>query len=183
MKLSNQMTVPDGSIDRYKARLVVRGFTQCYGVNYTETFSPVVIFPSIRAILMLAAHKNMTIYQFDVKTAFLYGELKEDVYMKQPIGYKDGSDKVCKFVKSLYGLKQASSCWNTKFTHFIKKFHFKVSSQDPCVFIRKEGDDVVYLAIYVDDGLITASNKESIKPVIDFLREQFEITTSEANYY
>lgn len=115
---------------RYKARLVARGFTQEYGVNYFETFSPVVRFTSIRTILALAAQKGMCIKQFDVKTAFLNGELNENVYMKQPIGFDDGSERICKLQKSLYGLKQSSRCWNRKFTEFIKLFGFIESKYD-----------------------------------------------------
>lgn len=174
---------PNGEIDRYKARLVVRGFTQCYGIDYTETFSPVVRFTSVRAIFALAAHRGMRVYQFDVKTAFLYGDLKENVYMQQPVGFEDGSNKVCKLIKSLYGLKQASRCWNEKFTYFIKKFEFKVCESDPCVFVRKVGEDTIILAIYVDDGLVAAANEVVIKPLIDYLNEHFEIKTAIANHY
>lgn len=109
---------PDNSIERHKARLVARGFSQCYGIDYTETFSPVVKFPSIRSFLAIAAEKKMVIEQFDVTTAFLYGDLEEDVFTKQPIGFSDGTSRVCKLIKSLYGLKQAPRCWNAKFNKF-----------------------------------------------------------------
>lgn len=171
----------NGDIERYKARLVVRGFTQEYGVNYYETFSPVVKFPSMRTILAIAASKNMLMKQFDIKTAFLNSELDETIYMKQPIGYSDGSDKVCKLNKSLYGLKQASRAWNKKFTKFIEQFNFKVSSADPCVFVHSKSES--YLTLYVDDGLIVSKNAELIKSVIDYLQQHFEVNAFEAESY
>lgn len=176
-------TKPDGTIERYKARLVVRGFTQKYGVNYEETFSPVVRFSSVRSILAVSAMRKMKLVQFDVKTAFLYGDLHETVYMKQPVGYDDNSGKVCKLIKSLYGLKQASRCWNEKFTSFIKRFNFVECKADPCVFVRKEKNEMLILTIYVDDGLIASTSEQSVKPVIDYLRQMFEIKVSEANFY
>lgn len=99
---------PTGEIDRYKARLVVRGFTQQFGTDYEETFSPVVKLASVRMILAIAVAEDMKMEQFNVKAAFLHGELKEETFMKQPRCYEDGTDRVCKLKKSLYGLKQAS---------------------------------------------------------------------------
>lgn len=173
----------DGGIDRFKARLVVRGFTQEYGIDYHETFSPVVKFTSIRAILALAASKRMSLKQFDVKTAFLNGDLEEVVYMCQPIGYDDESGRVCKLSKSLYGLKQASRCWNKKFTSFMREFDFKASESDPCVFVYTGANGMMVLAIYVDDGLIAAENEEAIGPVIEYLRREFEIKFFDAKYF
>lgn len=147
----------------------MRGFTQCYGINYEETFSPIVRSASVRVIIALAANRNMKTFQLDMKTAFLYGDLKENIYMRQPIDYDDKSGKVCKLVKSLYGLKQASRCCNEKFTHFIKRSEFKVCEADPCVFVRKDGDDMTILAIHVDDGLVCGTNESKTHAVLDFL--------------
>lgn len=107
---------------KHKARLVVKGFTQRPGIDYGETFSPVVKFSSIRSILAVAAATGMHLAQFDVKTAFLHGDLQEDVYMTQPKGLEDGTDQVCKLKKALYGLKQSARCWNRKFTNCLKEF-------------------------------------------------------------
>lgn len=166
-------TNPSGSVDRYKARLVARGFNQQYGIDYEETFSPVIRFNTLRTLLSIAAANKMILKQFDVKTAFLYGELKEDVYMHQPIGFDDNTDRVCKLRKSLFGLKQASRCWNHKFKSFIEKFGFVACQSDPCVFVKSDGDDIVILALYVDDGLVTGNNTQSIDLVIHHLRNEF----------
>lgn len=104
----------DGSVEKHKARLVAQGFSQKHGVDYDETFSPVVRFESIRTVIALAVKKGLKMHQMDVKTAFLYGELEEEVYMRQPEGFVvEGQEHlVCKLNKSLYGLKQSPRCWN-----------------------------------------------------------------------
>lgn len=164
---------------RYKARLVARGFTQEYGVNYFETFSPVVRFTSIRTILAISAQREMKIKQFDIKTAFLNGDLSETVYMEQPMGFQDGSGRVCMLKKSLYGLKQSSRCWNKKFTCFIKLFGFVKSVYDPCVFISRRNGALTILAIHVDDGIISSESMDEIKSVLKHLNEHFEVKEME----
>lgn len=123
----------DGSVKRFKARLVARDFKQIAGIDYHETFSPVTRFDSIRMILSIAASKNMYLQQFDVKTAFLYGESDETIYMQQPKGYEDGTKRVCRLNRSLYGLKQASRCWNYRFTVVLGKFGLSNEGRPVCV--------------------------------------------------
>lgn len=165
----------DGSVERFKARLVARGFTQEYGVNYYETFSPVVRFTSIRIMLAIAGDRKMKMKQFDVRTAFLNRDLNETVYMEQPKGFEDGTNRVCKLNKSLYGLKQASRCWNRKFKHFIEVFGFVACTSDPCVFISKKNNKLIILAIHVDDELVIADSEDIIQMVMEHLGKQFEI--------
>lgn len=174
---------PDDTIDRFKARLVCRGFNQEYGIDYMETFAPVVRFDSLRAILAIVAEKRMHMLQFDVKTAFLNGELKEDVFMKQPVGFDDNSGRVCKLQKSLYGLKRASRCWNQKFKSFVEHFGFNACESDPCVFASHTNGTMIILAIYVDDGFVVGMDKASMNLVIEHLQREFEIRVMDVNCF
>jgi len=106
---------PDGSVDSFKARLVIKGYSQRRGDDYSQTFSLVARTSSIRALISVAASEKMSLLQFDVSTAFLHGELEEEIYMQQPDGFNDGSGRVCRLKKSLYGLKQAPRCWDKRF--------------------------------------------------------------------
>lgn len=173
----------DGSVQRFKARLVARGFRQRAGVDYTETFSPVVRFDSIRIILSIAAAKGLKLRQFDIKTAFLNGKIKETVYMQQPKGYEDGTERVCLLKRSLYGLKQASRCWNARFTEVIKGFGLKATDADPCVFTNNSKDDQLILAIHIDDGLIVGKTQAVIDKLLKNLKMEFDVVVSEANMY
>jgi hypothetical protein len=119
----------NGEVERYKARLVARGFTQTYRVDYNETFAPVAKFTSIHCILALAALEDMEIHLMDVKIAFLNGKLEEEIYMEQPQGFvhQGGEHLVCKLHKSLYGLKQSPRAWNQKLDAFLKSIEFMKS--------------------------------------------------------
>lgn len=176
-------TNPDGSIDKFKARLVIKGFKQIHGVDYNQTFSPVAKTQTIRSILGIAAIEQMHLAQFDVSTAFLYGELEEVIYMKQPEGFDDGSGRVCLLKKSLYGLKQAPRCWHKRFGNFLLKLGFTVSEADPCLFIRDKGNSKLILVLYVDDGLLAAKDLSDLSRFIEELKAEFKITTKEADYF
>jgi len=166
----------DGSVDRYKARLVARGFTQRAGVDYDETFSSVARFDTIRSVLSVAATERMFVSQFDVKTAFLYGTLDEDIYMRQPEGFSDGTDRVCKLQRSLYGLKQSPRCWNKRFVDYMLCLGFVMSDADPCLFVRQNNGHKLIVALYVDDGIVAATHAEDSCEFLRKLKAEFKIT-------
>jgi hypothetical protein len=123
---------PYGKVDRYKARLVAKGYSQKEGIDYKETFSPVSTKDAFRVVMALVAHFDLELHQMDVKTAFLNGDLVEDVYMIQPDGFAEKGKEhlVCRLKKSIYGLKQASRQWYLKFDQVVASFGFKEIASD-----------------------------------------------------
>lgn len=163
-------------IERYKARLVAKGSGEKEGVDYDETFSPVVKMATVRCLISLAVNKGWTLYQLDINNAFLYGDLDEDVSMTLPEGYfnKDGK-RVCKLNKSLYGLKQAPRKWNEKLTSALKENGFRQSKSDYSLFIKSQRDLFIALLVYVDDIVLTGNNLEEIEKFKSFLKSKFLI--------
>ncbi|GKV31082.1 hypothetical protein SLEP1_g39821 [Rubroshorea leprosula] len=152
-------------IVRYKAWLVVKGFSQKKGIDFDEIFSPVVKMSSIRVVLGLAASMNLELEQLDVKTAFLHGDLHEEIYMDQPEGFEEKGKEhmVCKLKKSLYGLEQAPRQWYKKFDSFMMSHGYQRTNVDPCVYIRSFPDgNFIILLLYVDDMLILGQDVEKI---------------------
>ncbi|KAK1558124.1 hypothetical protein QYE76_016361 [Lolium multiflorum] len=168
---------PDGTIEKYKARLVAKGYTQKEGEDFFDTYSHVARLTTIRVLLSLAASHGLLVHQMDVKTAFLNGELEEEIYMEQPDGFVvDGQEgKVCKLLKSLYGLKQAPKQWHEKFERTLTAEGFVVNEADKCVYYRHGGGEGVILCLYVDDILIFGTNLNVIKEVKEFLSRCFEM--------
>jgi hypothetical protein len=168
----------DGSLDRYKARWVLRGFTQQPGIDYDETFSPVVKPATVRVVLSLALSQNWPIHQLDVKNAFLHGTLTETVYCIQPTGFVDSSrpDFVCRLNKSLYGLKQAPRACHHRFASHLILLGFVEAKSDTSLFIYHHGTDTALLLLYVDDIVLTASTTSLLKQIIGALQCEFAMT-------
>ena len=166
----------DGNVERYKARLVAQGYSHKYVQDYDETFSPVVRFESLRMIIALSVQRCLKMHQMDVTTAFLNGELNDEVYMKQPEGYvvKGKESLVCKLKKSIYGLKQSPRCWNSVLDQFLKKIGFVQATSDPCLYIASEGE-LFLIAVYVDDIVIAGSSDVRMKEVKQALSQKFQV--------
>nr|GFA61836.1 putative ribonuclease H-like domain-containing protein [Tanacetum cinerariifolium] len=168
---------PDGIIERYKAWLVAKGHTQNYGIDYSETFSLVTKMDTIRVLLSVASNQGWPLHQFDVKNAFLHGELKEEVYMEAPPGFSKHFKirKACQLKKSLYGLKQSPRAWFGRFTLAMKRYGFKQSNSDHTLFLKNRKNRVRCLIIYVDDMVITGNDEEEIKRLKEGLFIEFEM--------
>jgi hypothetical protein len=143
----------DGGIERYKDRLVVKGFAKKAGIDFNEIFSPIVKMTSIRTILSLVVVEDLHLEQLDVKTTFLHGDLEEEIYMQQPQGYevKGKENLVCRLNKSLYGLKQAPRQWYLKFDRFMKKQGYSRCHSDHCVYFKRleNGSYIILYCMYM----------------------------------
>jgi hypothetical protein len=167
----------DGTIDKYKTRLVAKGYTQKEGENFFDTYSPVARLTTIRIFLSLAVSHGLLVHQIDVKTAFLNEELEEEIYMTQPDGFvvKDQEDNVCKLMKSLYGLKQAPKQWYEKFDVTLISAGFSVNEANRCVYYRHGGGQGVILCLYVDGIPIFGTSLDVINEVKTFLYQNFDM--------
>ena len=166
--------------ERFKARLVAKGYDQQYGIDYFETFSPVVKFQTLRSIFAISANIGLKIHQIDIDTAFLNGNLEEEVYIEAPPGCDIcQEDQVCKLKKSLYGLKQASRTWNATLIKFLNEYGLKQLKSDVCVFVNKH----LIVAIYVDDLIIASKDEKDIIEFKNSISNKFNTKDlGEANY-
>jgi hypothetical protein len=169
---------PDGSVEKYKARLVAKGYTQKKDLDYFDTYSPVARMTSIRVLIAIASIHNLVVHQMDVKTAFLNGDLEEEIYMDQPEGFvvHGKENKVCRLVKSLYGLKQAPKQWHEKFDKVMLLDGYKVNGSDKCVYTKFDDNLCgVIVCLYVDDMLILGTNIDVVNDTKQFLSSKFDM--------
>ncbi|CAH9141796.1 unnamed protein product [Cuscuta epithymum] len=166
----------DGSVERFKARLVVFGNHQTEGIDYNETFSPVAKMVTVRTLLAVVATQNWALHQMDVHNAFLHGDLDEEVYMKPPPGFLSSRPGlVCCLRKSLYGLRQAPRCWFAKLTAALKKYGFSQSYSDYSLFSLHHGSVHLHVLVYVDDLIIAGNDSSAIAKFKSYLNACFHM--------
>ncbi|GKB86480.1 retrovirus-related pol polyprotein from transposon TNT 1-94 [Tanacetum coccineum] len=170
-------------IDQFRKNssvLIIRsnGYAQKEGIDFEESFAPVARLEAVRLFIAYAAHKSFTVYQMDVKTAFLYGPLKEEVYVNQPEGFVDPyyPDKVYRLKKALYGLKQAPRAWYDELSNFLVSKGFSKGSIDPTLFITKHGEDILLVQIYVDDIIFGSTSPKLSKRFEKLMHNKFDMS-------
>jgi hypothetical protein len=167
--------VADGSIDKHKAKFVARGFSQ-KGVDYEETFTPVARYTSIHTVISIATQMGWRIHQMDIKTAFLNGNIEEEVYLEQPSGFEvhNRVSHVYRLKKALYGLKQAPRAWYSIIDNYLQSIGFTKSDANPNLYLLIKGEDILILVLYVDDLFLTGA-ETLIVPYKQDLAKEFEM--------
>lgn len=168
----------DGSVNKNKARLVVKGYSQVSGVDYSDTYAPVARLGTIRLLLAVAAQMNWKVNQLDVKSAFLNGVLQEEIYVEQPEGFrkKGEEDKVFLLKKALYGLKQAPRVWYSKIDDHLFSLGFKKSLSEATLYVKRHYNDIIIVSLYVDDLLVTGNNACLVEKFKQEMKKVFEMT-------
>jgi hypothetical protein len=167
----------DETIDRYKARLMAKEYIQSFDIDYQETFAPVTKMNTIRVLLFLAINFSWPLKQFDVKNAFLHGDLEEKVYMQLPSRSNgpQSSGKMCRLWKALYGLKQSSRAWFGRFTDAMKRIAYHHGNSAHILFIKHKNDRVTLLIIYVDNMIVSGNDTDRIKRLQECLSTEFKM--------
>ena len=166
----------NGNVERYKARLVIRGFEQVKYIDFEEIFAPVLRMDALRVLLALVALHDLECHQMDVDTAFLNGDLEEEVYMYQAPGLEEKGKEhlVCKLNKALYGLKQAPRTWYKRLTNHLIKYGFKKVLVDSCVWIKHIEGEICIIGIYVDDLLLISKSTNTMRKLKKMLMSEFK---------
>ncbi len=167
----------DGSVEQFKACLVMKGYAQQYGVDYNNTFSPVARYSSIHYVIAIATQEDMELHQMDMDIAFLNSDIEEDIYMDQPASYIESNrpNMVCKLQRSLYGLKQAPRAWNNVIDKFLKESRYVQSQADVYIYIKDKGGEKMIIALYIDNLLIACSNENTLQNVKKELANRFNM--------
>jgi hypothetical protein len=167
----------DGSIDCYNVQLVTKGFHQQEGVDYGETYNPVIMPTMVHLVLSLAISEGWLIHQIDIQNTFFHGNLSEDIYMTQPLGFNHPqfSSHICKLKKALYGLKQALRAWFSKLSNKLIELGFVSSKLDSSLFINRTSTYTMLVLIYVDDIIITCSNHAAIRYLLTAMHCDFAV--------
>ncbi|CAA7027704.1 unnamed protein product [Microthlaspi erraticum] len=167
-----------GEVDKFKARLVAKGYHQRQGVDFHEVFAPVARWDTIRAILAKAAQNSWKVYQLDVKSAFLHGNLEEDVYIEQPLGFEVAgeAEKVYKLRKALYGLRQAPRAWYSRIEGYFEKEGFAKCYCEHTLFVKTEKEKILIVSLYVDDLIYTGNSVELLEEFKASMMREFSMT-------
>jgi hypothetical protein len=174
---------PDGSVAKYKARLVARGFTQREGADYGATYAPVSSYTTTRTFLVMTAAHRYFLWSADVTGAFLHGILDRPLWMQQPPQYHDGSRKACRLVKSIYGLKQSPRLWNKALGAVLEQGGFRPAEADPALYVLRVDAFVVVIPIWVDDLLMSSNSEVMLQKCFDLLAAHFKIRRVEPDVY
>lgn len=165
-----------GEIVKYKARLVAQGFSQKPGIDFQETYAPIMHLDSLCVLMAIGAREDMEIHSMDTVGAYLNGELQQEIYMWQPKGFDDGSGRVCKLRLALYGLKQSGREWNTVIDSYLRTKGYKPCITDPCVYRKYMEDGVMFIAMHVDDFTLFTKTLNLMNQAKSDLKVRFEIT-------
>jgi hypothetical protein len=150
-----------GNVERYKSRLVAKGFLQKQGVDFKELYAPMSKHTTLKALLAIVAQQYLELHQLDVKTTFLNGELEEEIYMQHPQGYEQGGpNTLCRLLRALYGLQQVPRAWHRCLKKVLEDLEFVASSVDAALFRGIVDDETIWLLVWVNDILVVAQGEE-----------------------